>query len=103
MIHNGADPKAGRHQLAWLRECCFDDIEVSASYDCWTKTPAERLRSAHFLANLVGHSQFATQMLEAGIAERRTLTQMSECFVEWSGNPNAFAAEAWGEAVAWKT
>lgn len=102
MIYNGADPKAGRHQLAWLRDCGFNRIEVSASYDCWTKTPEDRQNNAYFLANLVGQSEFTMQLLESGIVSRRTLTEMSECFIEWGKNPNAFAAEAWAEAVAWK-
>lgn len=102
MIYNGADPRAGRHQLAWLRDCGFNRIEVSASYDCWTRTREDRRRNACFLASLVDQSEFAMQLLEAGIANRRTLTEMSECFIEWGKNPNAFAAEAWGEAIAWK-
>jgi ubiquinone/menaquinone biosynthesis C-methylase UbiE len=102
MRHNGGDPKAGRHQLRWLRESGFDRIEVSASYDCWTRTPDDRRRNARFLASLVGDSDFAVQLLETGIADKSTLAEMSKAFLDWSADPNAFAAEAWSEAVAWK-
>jgi hypothetical protein len=30
------------------------------------------------------------------------LQQISLALKRWGENPNAFAAEAWGEAVAWK-
>src|SRR5262245_53723956 len=102
MIRNGADPRAGRHQPGWLRESGFARIEVSASYDCWTRTPAEALRNARFLARLVSDSTFATQLLEAGLADRTGLEAMRQGFLDWGANPDAFAAEAWGEAVARK-
>ena len=102
MIHNDGDPKAGRHQLRWLEEAGFNVLAASASYDCWTGTPLETKRNAGFLADLVGKSGFASQLIYAGLADIRVLTQMGEAFVEWSSYPHAFAAEAWGEAVARK-
>jgi len=102
MIHNGADPRAGRHQLRWLRESGFTAIEVSASFDCWTRTPAETLRNARFLATLVAETSFAAQLLGVGIADREILERMRRGFIEWGTNPDAFAAEAWSEAVAWR-
>jgi ubiquinone/menaquinone biosynthesis C-methylase UbiE len=102
MIRNGADPRAGRHQLRWLRESGFTGIEVSASFDCWTPTPAETLQSARFLASLVAGSSFAAQLVGAGIAEAETLERMRQGFMAWGADPDAFAAEAWAEAVACK-
>ena len=103
MIYNGGDPKAGRHQLRWLKEAGFKTLAVSASYDCWTPEPEETKRSGDFLAELVCKSGFATQLIEAGLADNATLTQMSEAFKEWGRHPYAFAAEAWGEAVVRKS
>lgn len=102
MIYNGGYPKAGRHQLGWLQEAGFERPVVSASYDCWTSTPEESQRNACFLSKLVGESAFASQLIEAGIADSDTLARMSERFMAWGRHPHAFAAEAWGEAVAWK-
>lgn len=102
MIHNGSDPKAGRHQVRWLREAGLEVVAVSASYDCWTATPEETRRNADFLAALVGRSGFASQLIEAALADPATLTRMSDGFIEWGRHPHAFAAEAWGEAVARK-
>lgn len=103
MRYNGGDPMAGRHQLRWLREAGFQELVVSASYDCWTSTPEESQRNACFLSKLVGESAFASQLIEAGIADSDTLARMSKRFIAWGKHPHAFAAEAWGEAVAWKT
>ena len=102
MIHNGADPKAGRHQLRWLQEAGFNQLAVSASYDCWTITPEETKRNASFLAELVGKSGFTSQLIEARLADNATLAQIGEGFMAWGKHPHAFAAEAWGEAVARK-
>jgi ubiquinone/menaquinone biosynthesis C-methylase UbiE len=102
MLHNGTHPRAGRQQVRWLREAEFSRIEASASYDCWTRTPEETGRCARFLARLVGDSSFSAQLLAAGLADPATLQALSRGFVDWGTNPNAFAAEAWGEAVAWK-
>ena len=103
MIHNGGDPMAGRHQLRWLREAGFDQLAVSASYDCWTGMPEQTRRNACFLAKLVGESAFASQLVEAEIADSATLARLSESFIAWGRHPDAFAAEAWGEAVARKS
>jgi ubiquinone/menaquinone biosynthesis C-methylase UbiE len=103
MLHNHMHPRAGRHQIRWLREAGFSRIEASASYDCWTKTPDETYQNAVFLARLVCGSSFSAQLLEAGLTDRATLDLLSQQFSEWGKNPDAFAAEAWGEAVAWQT
>ncbi len=103
MIHNGADPRAGRHQLRWLTEAGFTRIEMSASYDCWTSTPEQKRESARFLQSLVSDSDFARQVLAAGMADRDLLEQLRLAFADWEKNPVSFAAEAWSEAVAWNT
>lgn len=103
MLHNGAHPRAGRQQFRWLKESGVSRIEASASYDCWTRTSKETCQHAAFLARLARDSSFSAQLLAAGITDRATLELMSQQFDEWGRNPDAFAAEAWGEAVAWQT
>lgn len=102
MLHNGADPRAGRHQLRWLTEVGFTRIEMSASYDCWTSTPEEKRVSARFLQTLMSDSDFARQLLTAGLADRGLLEELRLAFADWEKNPASFAAEAWTEAIAWK-
>lgn len=100
--HNGADPHAGRHQLAWLATAGFERAEMSASYDSWTSTPESKRVSARFLQSLCDESAFASQLLAAGFADRELLEGLRAAFVEWEHNPVSFAAEAWTDAVAWK-
>lgn len=102
MIHNGADPRAGRHQLRWLTEAGFTRIEMSASYDCWTSTPEQRRVSVRFLESLVSDSTFARQLVAAGLADRDLLEKLRFAFADWGKTPIAFSAEAWTEAVARK-
>lgn len=102
MLHNGAHPRAGRHQFRWLAEAGFVQIEMSASYDCWTRTPQQRLTSVRFLEELVSDSTFAQQLLKAGLADQAQLEALRAAFHVWGTNPVSFAAEAWTEAVAWK-
>ncbi len=102
MLHNGADPHAGRHQLRWLTEAGFTRIKMSASYDCWTSTPEQKQVSTRFLESLVSDSAFARQLLEVNLADLNLLDAMRAEFTEWGSNLVSFAAEAWTEAVAEK-
>lgn len=102
MLHSGADPRAGRHQLQWLTEAGFGRIEMSASYDCWTSTPEMKRASVQFLESLFGDSAFARQLLSAGLADRDLLERMRRAFTEWGSNRVSFAAEAWAESIGWK-
>ena len=89
MIHNGGDPCAGRHRVSWLQEAGLEVVAVSASYDCWTPTPEETRRNADFLAALVGRCGFASQLVEAGLADPATLTRMSNGFIDWGRRPRS--------------
>jgi len=100
--HNGGDPHAGRHQPRWLLDAGFSRFHLSASYDCWTETAESRIANAHFLSSLTSRSAFAKQILQASLADKATLEALGEAFLRWGKLPEAFAAEAWTEAVAWK-
>jgi SAM-dependent methyltransferase len=102
LAHNGGDIEFGRNQLASIRAAGFKRIFVSASYDCWTETPRLALSSANFLSNYCVSSEFADPIVKLGLADLSKLQQISLALKRWGKNPNAFAAEAWGEAVAWK-
>ncbi len=102
MLHNGADPRTGRHQLRWLTVAGLTRIEMSASYDCWTSAPEQKRVSVQFLQSLVSDSDFSRQLLAAGLADRGLLEKLRLAFAAWEKNPVSFAAEAWTEAVAWK-
>ncbi len=100
MRHNGSDPHAGRHQLQWLRAAGFDRVAVSASYDCWTSSADETRETSRFLHSLFSDSDFARQLISAGLANTDLLTQFHTAINDWTNNADAFAAEAWTEVIA---
>jgi hypothetical protein len=46
--------------------------------------------------------EFAQPIIELGLSDRPTLERISNELLIWGENPDAFAAEAWGEAIAYK-
>lgn len=102
VAHNGGDPHCGRNQLASIRNAGFRRLKVSASYDCWTESKEATAYASNMLATYCLSSEFADPIIELGLSERARLEEMSLAFREWGKNENAFAAEAWGEVVAWK-
>ncbi len=100
--HTGGDLHFGRNQVAALHQAGFSRIVASASYDCWTSTPEARQSVAAFLANYCTSSAFADPLIALNVTDRRSLEQMGAMFRRWGMDETAFAAEAWGEAIAWK-
>jgi ubiquinone/menaquinone biosynthesis C-methylase UbiE len=102
MEYDGADLHFGRNQVSYLRKAGFNPIYVSASYDCWTTTPEITRMVAETMAAHTLSDEFSQPVLKLGLTERTTLERISASFLEWSQNPDAFAAEAWCEVVATK-
>jgi len=102
MEKNGGDPFFGRNQVAYLRRAGFQRIEASASYDCWTATPETTRRVGNLMAVGFASAEFVTPVLDSQFADHDTLQKIPPAFRSWDEDPDVFAAEAWGEAVAWK-
>jgi SAM-dependent methyltransferase len=102
MRYCGGDPEFGRHQVATLRAAGFTRIRPSASCDCWT-TDADSTRFvANFLATYSLSAEFAGPLVKLNLASEAELQAISDELRRWGENPDAFAAEPWGEAVAWR-
>jgi SAM-dependent methyltransferase len=102
MRYCGGEPEFGRHQVAALRAAGFTKIRPSASCDCWT-TDADSTRFvADFLASYTVSTEFAGPIIELNLASEVELQAISDELRRWGENPDAFAAEPWGEAVAWR-
>ena len=102
MEYGGGDAHCGRHQLSYLRQAGFEHIAVSASYDCWTPRPAITAQTAQFLAGYCESAEFRLAIEHAGLDVAESLPKYARAIRDWGRHPDAFAAEAWGEAVAWK-
>lgn len=102
MVEHSGDPQASRNQLGHLRGAGFARIRASASYDCWTPSPEVARETAAFLATFCRSGEFAESVSDFGWLDRGGLERIAPAFTAWGEHPAAFAAEAWGEAVAWK-
>lgn len=103
MKRNGGDPYFGRNQLASLRRAGFTRLISSASYDCWTPTPAIARKVGHFMKAYFESEEFVGPVLRYNLADARTLEKIQSAFDDWGEDQDIFAAEAWSEAVAWKS
>jgi hypothetical protein len=101
MRHCGGEPDFGRHQVAALHAAGFTRIRPSASCDCWTSDADATRFVADFLATYTVSTEFATPIIELNMASEAELHAISEELRRWGDNPDSFAAEPWGEAVAW--
>lgn len=102
MEKNGGDPFFGRNQVSYLRKAGFSRIIPSASYDCWTLTLETARRVGNFMEIYFKSEEFVKPILDYGFADKQTLQKIQASFNTWGEDPDIFAAEAWGEAVAWK-
>ena len=98
----GGDPYCGRNQFAALRKAGFKNLKVSASYDCWTESPEAARITANRFASQTVSPEYSGALVAMGLADMSRLEQISAAMRAWGEDENAFAAEAWGEAVAWK-
>ncbi len=103
MKRNGGDPYFGRNQVSYLRKAGFARTISSASYDCWTSTPETARRVGRLMKAYFASEEFVRPVLEHNMADAGALEKMQRAFDDWGDDQNIFAAEAWGEAVAWKS
>ena len=103
MEKNGGDPFFGRNQVSYLRKAGFQRIIPSASYDCWTPTLEIARRVGNFMEVYFKSEEFVKPILDYGFADKQTLQKIQASFDTWGEDPDIFAAEAWGEAVACKS
>lgn len=102
MEKTGGDPFFGRNQVSYLRKAGFSRIIPSASYDCWTPTLETARRVGNFMEVYFKSEEFVKPILDYGFTDKQTLQKIQASFDTWGEDPDIFAAEAWGEAVAWK-
>jgi ubiquinone/menaquinone biosynthesis C-methylase UbiE len=102
MRRNGGKPRFGRRQSSYLRKAGFSRIVCSASYDCWTPTRETAGEVGRLMKAYVQSDEFVLPAFKHGLLDRETLPQIQSAFDDWGEDENIFAAEAWGEAVAWK-
>ncbi|OGW41134.1 MAG: hypothetical protein A2Y97_09600 [Nitrospirae bacterium RBG_13_39_12] len=103
MKRNGGNPYFGRNQVSFLRKAGFSRIISSASYDCWTPTLETARKVGHFMKVYFRSEEFVGPVLRHNLTESTTLEKIQLSFDDWGEDQDIFAAEAWGEAIAWKS
>jgi hypothetical protein len=97
--HNGAEPDAGRHLLAWAHAAGFDDVTYTTS--TWTfATPGDRAWWSELWAERSVASTLAEQAVRYGIVERAELDGMADAWRRWGAEADAVLVILHGEVVA---
>lgn len=96
---NGGEPQAGRRLLAWAREAGFDDVTASSSTWCFA-SPDDRQYWGGMWADRIVQSALATQLLDAGMATRSALQNISDAFRDWIGDEDGWFSVLHGELIA---
>ena len=96
--HNGAEPDAGRHLLAWAHAAGFEDVAYTTS--TWTfAAPAERDWWSDLWAERSVASSFAAQAVRYGIATRDDLDAIAAAWRQWGADPDAVLVILHGELL----
>jgi ubiquinone/menaquinone biosynthesis C-methylase UbiE len=102
MQRNGGDPFFGRNQVSYLHRSGFTRILPSASYDCWTPNLETASKVGNYMKVYFTSMEFVDPVLRYNLTDSTTLEKIRSSFDIWGKDPDIFAAEAWGEAVAWE-
>ena len=97
--HNGAEPDAGRHLLAWFRRAGLDQAKCSATASVYA-TKEERENWGLSWADRCLTTSFPTQAVDYGYATWEELEAISNGWREWAANPDGYFQFINGEAIA---
>ena len=96
---NGGHPDAGRHLLAWAHSAGFTDVTASASAWCFATT-GDRAWWAGMWADRIIESALADQAVAHGWATATQLRQISDAWLAWASDDDAWFAVLHGEILA---
>ena len=96
--HNAAEPDAARHLVRWANEAGFRSVSAGASTWCFADE-VDRKWWGGLWAERITQSALASQAVEYGIADQSELERLSETWIRWSEQPNAWFAVVNGELL----
>ena len=85
---NGAEPDAGRELPRWVREAGFTEYELHPNVVALEGAEARNWGEAW--SQRIVHSAVAQQALEYRLCTEPELEQLSQAWLRWSRDPNAF-------------
>jgi SAM-dependent methyltransferase len=95
---NGGEPDAGRRLTSWASAAGLRQVEATASAWCfaspedltwWTQTWADRIL----------RSDFSRQAVARGLSDRAELSRLSDGWLRWGQQPNAWFSVLHGEII----
>ena len=98
---NGGHPELGRELKSVLVNAGFADVRATASFEPFSEDD-DRTFFRGFVRGWFLSPSMKHPAIELGLATERDFDAGAEELDRWHANPGAFAAFAWGEAVARK-
>ena len=96
--HNGGEPDAGRHLLAWAHAAGFGDVTATSSTWCYAN-PEDRVEWGGMWADRIRQSAIATRALETGMATADDLERISRGWRDWVADDDGWMSVLHGEIL----
>jgi SAM-dependent methyltransferase len=96
--HNGGEPAAGRHLVAWARAAGFADVSASASVWCFSR-PDDRRWWGGLWADRMTESALGQRAVELGLLSADETHQMASAWRRWAAHPDGWFAVPHGEIL----
>ncbi|MFT7649874.1 MAG: SAM-dependent methyltransferase [Candidatus Poriferisodalaceae bacterium] len=97
--HNGAEPDAGRHLLAWCHRADLHEVNITASVWAFADA-ADRENWGMSWADRTLTSAFGAQAVEYEMATIEDLNEIASAWREWAVHPDGFFHFIHDEALA---
>lgn len=95
---NGGEPDAGRRLLAWAHAAGLRQLTVTSS--TWTYSGTTATHWANLWADRIAHTALADQLQAAGLATAADLAEVSDAWLAWARDPDAWLMVPHGELLA---
>ncbi|WP_329113951.1 methyltransferase domain-containing protein [Streptomyces sp. NBC_01353] len=95
---NGGEPDAGRRLFAWARRAGFTDVTTTAATWCFA-TPDERAWWSGLWADRTTESVYAKLAVDGGHTTPDVLADVSEAWLEWGRQEDAWFMVPHGEIL----
>jgi ubiquinone/menaquinone biosynthesis C-methylase UbiE len=100
-VRKGVNLYLGKYQRSLLQQAGFENVQVSATYECYGTEETSRAWG-NVVADFLSETSFIEQFLELGV-ERSEIEEMRTAWREWGENPDAVFADSFVETIGWKS
>ncbi|WP_318011394.1 methyltransferase domain-containing protein [Actinotalea sp. M2MS4P-6] len=97
---DGGEPDAGRYLAGWALQAGFASEDLTSSASAWAYAGAEATWWAQVWADRATRSDFAQHARDHGLADDVLLEEISEGWLDWGAQPDAWFGMLHGELLA---